>query len=238
MKRLLGVLYEVVVFYPLFVLFTLLTAVVTIVASLLWGNEKWGYYPGHIWSRITCALALVRIKREYKEELPATLSCVFVANHQSIFDVFLIYGWLNHNFKWVMKNEVRRIPLIGRACAAAGHIFIDRSHARAALGSLHEASRRLTDGNSVVIFPEGTRTHDGSIGRFRKGAFQLASELNLPIVPITIKGAFEVMPRTTYLPRPGSITMVMHPRIDTTGYNHDNIHELINKVHDTIESSL
>lgn len=232
------ILYEIFIFFPLFLITTTITAITTIIMSAIFGDVKWGYYPARWWSKITCATALVRIEIVGEELLNEKQSYVFVANHQSIFDIFIIYGWLRSKFKWIMKKEIKKIPLVGKACEYAGHIFIDRTNNRSAVRSIEAAGRRLTGGVSVVIFPEGTRTHDGNIGKFRRGAFLLASDLNLPLVPITIKGAYETLPRDTAIIRPGKITMIIHKPIDTKPYNHDNIKELINDTHEIIKKDL
>ena len=137
-----------------------------------------------------------------------------------------------------MKKEIKKIPLVGKACEYAGHIFIDRSNSRSAVRSIETAGKRLINGASIVIFPEGTRTNDGEIGKFRRGAFLLASDLNLPLVPITIKGAYEALPRNSAIIRPGKITMIIHQPIDTKSYNHDNIKNLINYTHEIIKKDL
>lgn len=232
------VLYEIFIFFPIFLIITIITAITTIIMSAIFGDVKWGYYPARWWSKITCSIAFIRIEVIGEELINEKQSYVFVANHQSIFDIFLIYGWLRSKFKWIMKKEIKKIPLVGKACEYAGHIFIDRTNNRAAARSIEAAAKRLKDGVSVVIFPEGTRTHDGLIGKFRRGAFLLASDLNLPLVPITIKGAFEALPRNTFLIHPGKITMVIHNPLNTESYNHDNINELINRTHEIIQNDL
>lgn len=232
------VLYEIFIFFPIFLIITIITAITTIIMSAIFGDVKWGYYPARWWSKITCTIALIPIEVVGYELINEKQSYVFVANHQSIFDIFLIYGWLRSKFKWIMKKEIKRIPLVGKACEYAGHIFIDRTNSRSAARSIEAAAKRLIGGVSVVIFPEGTRTHDGLIGKFRRGAFLLASDLNLPLVPITIKGAFEVLPRNTFLIHPGKITMVIHNPLNTESYNHDNINELIDKTHEIIQNDL
>ncbi len=232
------ILYEILFFFPLFLISTIITAITTIVMSAIFGDTKWGYYPARWWSKFTCAIALLRVEIIGEELLDQNQSYVFVANHQSVFDIFLIYGWLPNKFKWIMKKEIKKIPLVGKACEYAGHIFLDRTNKRAAARSIELAAKKLTNGVSVVIFPEGTRTHDGTIGKFRRGAFLLATDIKLPLVPITIKGAFEVLPRNTFLMHPGKITMVIHKPIATESYSHDNINELINKTHEIIKEEL
>jgi 1-acyl-sn-glycerol-3-phosphate acyltransferase len=139
-------------------------------------------------------LLLLPIKVTGRDNVDPKQSYVFVANHQSFLDVFAVYGWLPNNFKWLMKKEIRRVPFVGTACAVAGHIFVDRSNPRAALQSMEKVKKELVDGISTVIFPEGTRTKTGEIGRFKQGAFKIAMDMELPVVPITLNGFYKAMP--------------------------------------------
>ena len=95
---------------------------------------------------------------------------------------------------WLMKKELRKVPFVGTACAVAGHIFVDRSNPRAALQSVELVKKELVDGISTVIFPEGTRTKTGEMGRFKQGAFKIAMDLNLPVVPLSLTGFYDAMP--------------------------------------------
>ena len=135
----------------------------------------------------------VSVKGE--EHIQPGQSYVFVSNHQSMFDVWLIYGWLPVIFKWLMKAELRKVPFVGTGCKAAGHIFIDRRNAKAALESLKEVEKQLVGGVCTVIFPEGTRTLNGEVGRFKRGAFQIALDLGLPVIPLSLTGCFDVLPK-------------------------------------------
>ena len=110
-------------------------------------------------------------------------------------DIFLVYGYLGRNFKWMMKKSLRRAPLIGYACYKARHIFVDKSGPRAIHDTVEQARHTLQGGTSLVVFPEGSRTFTGHMGLFRRGAFQLANDLQLPVVPITIDGSFDVLTR-------------------------------------------
>ena len=94
-----------------------------------------------------------------------------------------------------MKAELRYVPFVGTACRAAGHIFVDRRNAKAAMESLHNIEKQLVNGVSTVIFPEGTRSMNGEVGRFKRGAFQIAIDLGLPVIPLSLDGCFEVLPK-------------------------------------------
>lgn len=231
-------LYLLVIFLPLAIVATILTAIITIIMSTLFGDHKWGYYPAMVWSRVICALALIRVRIVGEENYDPNESYIFVANHQSILDIFLIYGWLDSRFKWIMKKEIRHIPLVGTACDAAGHIFIDRSNAIKAKHSIEKAEERLRNGSSVVIFPEGSRTRNGEVGKFKRGAFSIAADLHLPVVPITIRGAFEALPTRSLYIKPGTIEMIIHKPIDTTNLTHDNLNDFIAQTRDIIANEL
>ena len=112
-----------------------------------------------------------------------------------MFDVWLVYGWLPVIFKWLMKAELRKVPFVGTGCKAAGHIFIDRRNAKAAMESLKEVEKQLVNGVCTVIFPEGTRSLNGEVGRFKRGAFQIALDLGLPVIPLSLDGCYEVLPK-------------------------------------------
>ncbi|MBR3283952.1 MAG: 1-acyl-sn-glycerol-3-phosphate acyltransferase [Alloprevotella sp.] len=187
-------LYQLFIALPLGILITMFTSVVVIVGSIF-NAHFWGYWPAHIWSRCICRLLLLPVSVKGRENLQKHQSYVFVANHQGPMDIFLIYGYLNRNFKWMMKKSLRRLPLVGYACNKARHIFVDKSGPKAISRTYQTARDTLQGGTSLVVFPEGARTFTGHMGLFRKGAFQLADEIGLPIVPITINGSFDVLRR-------------------------------------------
>ena len=213
MLRVLYFLYFWLIVAPLYIIATILTALTVIVGCMLGGKKFFSFYPGMLWSKLACYLTLCPVKIKGKEHLKKNQSYVFVSNHQSAYDIFLIYGFLGVPIKWMMKIELGRIPFVGAACRAAGFIFVDHSSSVAAKRSIEEAKCKLKDGASLVVFPEGSRTHNGKMGRFRKGAFQLAIDQHLPIVPITLNGPFKVMSGNSFRIYPHLMEMVIHPPI-------------------------
>lgn len=230
--------YSLLIFYPIALIITFLTSVSTIIFSLLIGDRKLSYYPAIIWSRLICALALLKVNVSGLENYDPHKSYIFIANHQSILDIFLVYGWLDSRFKWIMKKEIRHIPLVGKACEMVGHIFIDRSSAIKAKKSIDKAEVLLRNGASVVLFPEGSRTRTGDLQKFKRGAFFLATDLSLEVVPITIKGAYRAWPPRSIFIKPGSIEMMIHSPLSTEGLTHDNLHEFIEQTRNIIEQPL
>ena len=206
-------IYQILVMYPLVAVITILAGLITSVGSLIFGGRLWGYWPAHIWARICLLLTPVKVTVKGRENIDPRTSYVFVANHQGAYDIFAIYGYLNHNFKWMMKIGLLKFPIIGPSCAAAGHIFVDNSSPAAIRKTMSKAEATLRHGMSLVVFPEGSRTRTGKMGHFHKGAFQLAMEFSLPVVPVTIDGAFDILTRGSIFPRPGSITLTIHPPV-------------------------
>ena len=170
-------IYQWLIYIPIMAVVTVLTALVTMLMCAFFDDKIWGFYPAKVWARLMCYLAFVRVKVVGREHIEKSQSYVFVANHQSMFDIYAIYGWLNVPFKWIMKKELEAIPFVGKACKSAGHIFISRGQTKAAMGCIEEAKRKLTNGLSVVIFPEGSRTFTGEVGTFKRGAFQIKEAL-------------------------------------------------------------
>ncbi len=198
---------------PIFIVATLITAIITAIGSFLGNRDFWGYWPPKYWSMFTCRLFLIKVKVKGRENISKDTSYVFVANHQGAYDIWSIYGYLNHNFKWLMKKELEKIFAIGWACKSAGHVFVDDSSIAGIRSTIEESEKTLKHGMSLVIFPEGSRTWDGKMIPFKRGAFMLAAEFRLPVVPITIDGSFKAMPRSTYNMTPATITLTIHPPI-------------------------
>ena len=172
--KILYIIYQYLIALPIFAVITMFTAITTIIFQH-WRNSWWLHGIQAFWSRSFYYLLFLPVRVTGLENIDRHTSYVFVANHQSMADVFLIYGWLPVIFKWLMKAELRKVPFIGSGCKAAGRV--------------------LHDGVCTVIFPEGTRTENGEVGRFKRGALQIALDLKLPIVPISLSGCYEVMNR-------------------------------------------
>lgn len=210
-------IYQFCIAAPLIILATVLTALITIIGSAIGGAHFWGYWPACYWSKFICAILFLRIEVKGMEHVDKRTSYVFVANHQGSFDIFLIYAALGRNFKWMMKKELRKAPFIGKACDSARHIFVDNSTPKKTLETMQKAGDTLQHGTSLVVFPEGRRTFTGHMGTFKKGAYQLANHLNLPIVPMTINGSFDVLPRQKgiFFVNRHTLQLIIHQPIDS-----------------------
>ena len=232
--------YQLFIALPIGIVVTILAALLTAIGCSLGGGHFWGYYPAHLWARIVLFLLLIPVKVEGRENLEARQSYVFVANHQGAFDIFLVYGYLNRNFKWMMKYQLRRIPLVGWACAKARHIFVDKRGPKKIMATYQAARQTLQGGTSVTVFPEGARSFTGHMGSFKRGAFALADELQLPVVPLTINGSFNILPRqrgVTFVTW-HRLSLTIHAPIYPVGQGSDNIEATKNQAYDSVMSAL
>lgn len=232
MKKLLQVIYiiyQYLIALPIFAAITLFTAIVTMI-FMHWRNAEWLHRIQQFWSRSFFWLLFMDVKVDGIENIDLHTSYVFVCNHQSMADVFAVYGWLPVVFKWIMKKELRKIPFVGSACAAAGHIYIDRSHKKSAFNTMKDAEKVLHDGVCVVIFPEGTRTPDGTVQRFKRGAFAIAKDLNLPIVPISLTGCYELMPKGVFYAKRQKVYMHIGKPFDYASVEEENQAEVIEQI--------
>ena len=239
MKQVFHFLYQWLIFMPIFVVLTLLCAITVIITTPIFGSRFWGYYPPKWWSRLTCWLALCRIKVSGRENLAPKQSYVFIANHQGAFDIFLVYGFLNQNIKWVQKESLRHIPFVGYASEKAGHVFVDNSSVTARIATIKKAKEKLKDGSSMVIFPEGARTETGKMARFKRGAYQIAIDMKLPIVPMTINGAYDVLKIGSINLKIGrKMELIIHKPISTENLTDADISKLITQTHEIVKGNL
>ena len=230
------IIYQYLIAFPLIIVVTLFTAIFTILC-FPWKNGKAPRAVQVFWSRSVLWFLLIPIKVTGQENVDPKQSYVFVANHQSFLDVFAVYGWLPNNFKWLMKKEIRKVPFVGTACAVAGHIFVDRSNPRAALQSMDHIKKELVDGISTVIFPEGTRTKTGEMGRFKQGAFKIAMDMGLPVVPLSLGGFFKAMPSGQVFANPRArVSLRIGKPIDISQFN--DINEAMAAVREKVAEGL
>ncbi len=231
-------LYLMLVFAPVLGLSTMVFGVLSVVLTFVLPPRTVGRLCGRSWARINAFMTPMRVAVEGCDNLDPGRSYVIVSNHQSHYDVFVLYGWLETDFRWVMKAELRRVPFLGAACARLGHVYIDRSDRDAALASLAAARDRITGGTSILFFPEGTRSRDGSLLPFKKGAFRMALDLGLPILPLTVSGTRHILPPETRDLRPGRARLVIHPAVPVEGLGPEDAEDLAARVRGVIASAL
>jgi 1-acyl-sn-glycerol-3-phosphate acyltransferase len=178
------------------------------------------------WAKSICAASGVVVSVTGTEKLDAEKPYIFAANHQSQFDIFALQGFLGVDFRWLAKKELFQVPIWGHAMRRAGYIPVDRSRGRQALKSLGEAAQKIAAGTSVIIFPEGTRTKDGKMQDFKAGAMVLAIKSGVDIVPVAIKGTYEILPKGKLLINPGNVSIRVGNPITTKNYTSKDKHGL------------
>ena len=205
--------------YPLILVSTALFGTLAVTLSL--ASKHLGFYAGVAWARSLAWGTWVRVRVAGREHLAPGQSYVMLANHQGAYDILALYGFLGRQFRWVMKQELRKVPFLGPACAAIGHVFVDRRDPQRAIASLEAAKPRLAGGVSVLFFPEGTRSADGRLLPFKKGGFVMARQLGFPILPVTLSGSRRILPKGCLFPRPGWVTIRFHPALDPIDFPND-----------------
>lgn len=205
-----------------------------VIISFFKPDENTIHRIARLWANILLTLSNTKVIVIGKENILPGKPQIFMANHQSDFDIFIVLAHIPEQFRWIVKKELFKVPLFGPAMRNAGYIEIDRQNRERAMKSIERAALKIREGKSVMSFPEGTRSRDGTIQPFKQGMFYLALMSGVPIVPITIIGAREIMERRSLRIRPGKIIMVIDKPIDVTAYTIENRHELIEKVRNTI----
>ncbi|KAA3659666.1 MAG: 1-acyl-sn-glycerol-3-phosphate acyltransferase [Calditrichaeota bacterium] len=224
------------IFFPVFSIATVLMSSLAVILAVSGKPRLGSRIAGTLWARISILMTFSKTEVLGREKIDPNQSYVIVANHLSTFDIFLIYGRLGLDFKWVMKQEIKYYPFIGYACDKLEHIFIDRSNTESAVHTLLTAEERIKDGVSVFFFPEGTRHR--KLGRFKKGAFRMALDLNLPILPVTIVGSEKIIPSKSIKIFPGHAQLIFHDPIDIQGYTNENLRDLVELSHDIVMAPL
>jgi 1-acyl-sn-glycerol-3-phosphate acyltransferase len=225
-------------FYITLFLATVFCSIAAICAALVSRGGNGSHLVGRLWSRIMLFAGGVKVQVEGLDNINPKEAYVFAANHQSQFDIFTILGHLPTQFRWLAKKELFRIPIFGAAMKGAGYIPIDRSNRKEAFKSIDLAATKVRQGTSVVIFPEGTRSLDGKLQSFKKGGFHLAIKSKRPIVPVSISGAFSILPKKGFRVRPQLVKVYVGEPVPTEDITPKNRDWLISEIRRRIQEKL
>jgi len=193
---------------------------------------------GRLWGRFSLFANRVKVTVSGLEHLKREGPYVFMANHQGSYDIFALLAHLPYQFKWLAKKELFSVPFLGWAMSAAGYVSIDREGTRETVKAMNEAAQKIHDGMSVVIFPEGSRSPDGSIQPFKKGGFTLAVKSRVPIVPVAITGSRGILAKGRMTVLPGEIRIRIDAPIETEPYALKDRGFLMGKVKETISKNV
>lgn len=231
-------LWQWLVYIPIASLATLVGALAAVSLSVLVSPRLANLYVAVPWGRVLTFFAPVRVVVEGAETLDKSRSYVLVANHQSQFDIPVIYGHCGLDLRWVMKAELRKVPFIAQGCRAIGHIFVDRSNPEQARQAVNTAVAKLKPGTGILFFPEGTRSRSGRLLDFKKGAFRVAIDQKLPVLPVTVIGSRDVMPADSLRITPGTVRLLIHPPVETTQLTLNDLRRLSDEVRTIIADGL
>jgi 1-acyl-sn-glycerol-3-phosphate acyltransferase len=221
---------------PAIAVYTIVLGSVSLVSTLFDRRGDFGHRCARWWSRLILATTGVRVQMSGLDHLDPDRSYVFAANHQSIYDIPILFASLPFQLRIVAKESLGRIPFIGWHLQRTGHLLVDRSKPGA--GVVKKMARLVGERHSLIVFPEGTRSLDGAVGRFKGGSFVLAREAALPIVPVSIAGSRHVMTKGRLMVRPGTVTVTVHPPIDTTTVPRDGVRELADHIRENVRRAV
>lgn len=227
------------------VLFWLSMVVATIVLSFVAlmvypfdRSGRRGHALARAWANIILRASGVEVEIDGLEHLHGKGPFIFMSNHQGAYDIFALASALPIHFKWLAKKELFGIPILGQGMRLAGYIPIDREGTRETVKEMNRAAARIRDGMSVVIFPEGSRSEDGTVQPFKKGGFSLAIKSRVPILPVAIHGSRQIMPKGRWTVRPGRIRIRIGDPIDTESLSMRDRKALMDRVRDAISNEL
>lgn len=186
------------------------------------------------WAKFVMKLAGAKITVIGEENLPKDQTVLFVANHQSNFDIPLLMSSINVPKGFIAKKELEKWPMISTWMKYIKCIFMDRSNLRKSAEAIVEGTKLLRGGYSMVIFPEGTRSKGGPIGDFKAGSFKLATKSKCPIVPVTIDGTYKLLEANNNWIKSADVRLIIHPPIDVTSLSKEESDALHNTVHSII----
>jgi 1-acyl-sn-glycerol-3-phosphate acyltransferase len=167
------------------------------------------------WARAIMRMCFIKIRVLGLENIKGAKSAVFAANHQSMVDIFMMIAYIPRRTAFLAKHQTLFIPVIGQLIPMLGHITVDRNNPKRSLRSVQKCIRALSGNRSIVIFPEGTRTLTGEMNRFKSGSLKIPLRTGAPVVPVTICGTLNVMPKNTFGVRPHTVVMHLGKPVET-----------------------
>lgn len=220
---------------PAISVYTIVLGTLSIVSTLVDRSGDLAHRCARAWAWLILETSGVRVRVSGLERLEPRVSYVFTANHQSIYDIPILFGALPYQLRIIAKASLGRFPFLGWHLRRTGHLLVDRQSPGA--GVLKRMARLVGRGHSLMVFPEGTRSADGSVGRFKGGIFLLAVDARLAIVPVSISGSRFVMTKGRLMVRPGEVIVAVHDPIPTAGVAREQARELAARVEDMVRGS-
>lgn len=199
---------------PLVIVVTIYYSITSMIVVLFDRSGRRYHRIMRRWSRILLWLFGIETSVKGTENIPQGASHIYLANHSSYLDIIVLGVTIPDDMRFVFKRELTKIPIFGWGLARGPYILIDRTDARNAMASIEQAAKQIGEGASVAIFPEGTRTHDGKLGPFKRGGFLLAMKSGVPMLPVAIRGTYQLLSRHDKKVRPGRVEVIIGTPIE------------------------
>ena len=224
------------VLIPAIAVYTIVFGTASIAGGLFDRSGRFSHRCAQQWARWILATSLVRVERRGVPLPPVDDTCVFVANHSSIYDIPILFTALPRQLRLMAKAALGYVPFIGWHLLRSGHVLVNRK--RPGAGIFKRMQRMARSGASLVVFPEASRTPDGAVKKFKGGVFLLAIENGLPVVPISVSGSRTVMPKGRLSVRPATVVVTVHEPIPTRGLARDDARALAERVRDIVATAV
>lgn len=208
----------------------------SLAGSLFDPHGRWQHDCARLWSKFILKTSGIRLQITGGENIPRQGAAIFCSNHPSAMDIPILFVCLPVQFRFVAKRSLFDVPFLGWHLWRSGHIPVERDRPHKAVKSLDKAAERIRAGCPVVLFAEGHRHRDGSLGPFKRGSFYLAIKSGAPVVPVTINGSRHVLEPDSAIVRPGAVQIVFHPPIPTSGLTLDDVESLSDQVRNQVLS--
>ena len=226
--------YHTTKFWIIIILLSIVLGTLAVLARLLDSSNNFSHKVSALWGRWLCVLNGIQVNVQGLEHVRQDQAQIFVANHQGFFDIFALNGYLPVQLRWVAKASLFRIPFVGWSMSAAGYIPVERENRKKAYQAFLATIEQLKEGNSIVIFPEGTRSIDGTIGSFKKGGPLLSVRSGAPLVPVTLLGTGNIIKKGSGVINPGRIQIIISPPLSSNTVKEDKEDNVLRNIRDII----
>jgi len=226
--------YHTTKFWIVIVLLSIVLGTLAVLARLFDSSSNLSHRVSSLWGRLLCTLNGIQVNIEGLEHIKRDQAQIFVANHQGYFDIFALSGFLPVQIRWVAKSSLFKIPFVGWSIAASGYIPVERGSRKKSYQAFLATIETLKAGNSIVIFPEGTRSEDGTIGPFKKGSLLLSVRSGAPLVPVTLLGTGSIIKKGSGIIKPGRIQIVISPPLSSQAVKEDKEENVLRNLRDII----
>ena len=221
---------------PVISVYTIVLGTASLVSTLFDRKGDFGHRCARAWASLILKTTGVHARVSGLDRLDPGRSYVFAANHQSIYDIPILFAMLPLQLRIVAKASLGRFPFLGWHLQRTGHLLVDRRNPGA--GVVAKMRRLVSEAHSLIVFPEGTRSPNGVVGRFKRGTFLVALDAQLPVVPVSVSGSSHVMKKGRLMVQPGDVRVVVHEPIATAGLAREHVTELAERVRAIVRSGV